>query len=352
MYIAEISGAKFRGVFGSFVQVGVGAGMLLNYAIGSIPNFPYYYNSLVAAGIAAAFEVSMVMLYDTPRWLVSQNRTINANRSLRWLRGPSIDIEPELQEAMKTQNSSSNVLEVLSEFRKRSVAVPLVLVILVMFFQQAGGLNAIGSFAASLFQQAGVKNPRVTAAYAVGGVELVTTLVIVFIIDLVGRKVLLLLSGVGMAVGTLLLGVHFYITRPSLCDTHSPNSTLSLKELEDSDTTLCNTQYGPLAIVSIMTFGVGFSIGWGPIPWILTSELTPLRVRGAASGIAILVNWGVAAIVVGFYTSYAKAVTTWFAWWSFTVVNIGAVVFTAVFLRETKGKSLEEIENHYQKHVL
>jgi SP family facilitated glucose transporter-like MFS transporter 8 len=254
---------------------------------------------------------------------------------------------------MAVQNVSTSLWETVREFRKRSVGLPLVLMMFVMFFQQAGGLNALASFAASLFQQAGVANPRITTAYAMGGVELATSLVVVFVIDLVGRKFLLILSGVGMSIGTLLLGVHFYLTRPSLCASErSFNSTLSLELSEDSGANVCNAQYGPLAIVSIMTFGVGFSIGWGPIPWILVSELTPLRVRGAAAGIATLVNWGTAAVVVGFYSSYAEAVTTWFAWWSFTAINIAAVVFAALFLRETKGKSLEEIESHYQRNVL
>ena len=353
VYIAEISSAKFRGFFGSFVQIGLVAEILVNYVIGSIPHFPYYRNSLVAAGIAAGFEVFMVMLYETPRWLVSWGRTTDARHSLRWLRGPSVDIEQEFQAAMAVQHVSTSLRETVREFRKRSVAVPLVLMIFVMFFQQAGGLNALASFAASLFQQAGVANPRITTAYAVGGVELATSLVVVFVIDLVGRKFLLILSGVGMTIGTLLLGVHFYLTRPSLCTSeHSFNSTLSSELSEDFGANVCNAQYGPLAIVSIMTFGVGFSIGWGPVPWILVSELTPLRVRGAASGIATLVNWGTAAVVVGFYSSYAEAVTTWFAWWSFTAINIAAVVFAALFLRETKGKSLEEIESHYQRNVL
>ena len=335
----------------SFFQIGLAAGIVVNYAISSIPNFPYYNNSLVAAGIAAGFEVVMVTMYETPRWLVAKGRISEAYRSLRWLRGPLVDIEPEIQATTETQATTEGILASLREFRKRSVAVPLVLVMIVMFFQQAGGLNAIASYAASLFKEAGVANPRPTATYAVGGVELVTTLVSVFVIDLVGRKILLILSGVGMVVGSLLLGVHFYITRPSLCPSDSSNASLSLLELQDSETTACNAQYAPLAIVSIMTFGVGFSLGWGPIPWILMTELTPLRVRGTASGIAILVNWGSAAVIVGFYNSYADAVTTWFAWWSFSIVNICAVVFVVFFIRETKGKSLEDIENYYERNV-
>ena len=194
-------------------------------------------------------------------------------------------------------------------------------------------------------------NPRATATYAAGGVYLLTTLGIIFIIDLVGHKILLILSGIGVVIGTMLLGVNFYVTRPSLCASSSSNaSTTASKILQDSAP--CNTEYGPLAIVAIMTFGAAFSVGWGPIPWILLSELTPLRVRGVASGIATVVNWGTAAIVVGFYLSYANTVRVWFAWWSFMILNVAAVIFTIFFLREIKGKSLEQIENYYKTNRL
>ena len=108
--------------------------------------------------------------------------------------------------------------------------------------------------------------------------------------------------------------------------------------------------YAPLAIVSITTFNLAFSTGWGTIPWILVAELTPLQVRGITTGVATVVNWGTSSIVVGFYMQYAAAVHVWFAWWSFMVLNIAAVVFTIVFLPETKGKTLEDIERYYQEH--
>ena len=351
VYIGEISAAKFRGVFGSFTQIGIATGILVNYAIGSIPNFPYFYNSLFAAGIAAMFEVLMVWLYETPRWLVSQGRVSEARVILQWLRGPGVQIEDEI---CSNESTDGNILTTLKEFTKRSVAVPCVLMLFVMVFQQIGGLNAIASYAASLFEDAGVSNPRATSTYAVGGAELLGTLIVVFIIDLIGRKILLILSGIGMVIGSMLLGVHFYITRPSLCS-GANNSTiladLTAEVLEDSTTNApCNVQYAPLAIVSIMTFSVAFSTGWGPVPWILVAELTPLQVRGIATGVATIVNWGTASIVVGFYMQYAAAVHVWFAWWSFMVLNIAAVVFTIFFVRETKGKTLEDIERYYQEH--
>ena len=350
VYIAEISTAKFRGIFGTFIPIGISAGMLLNYSIGSIPGFPYFYNSLVAAGIVAVFEVMMVWLKETPRWLVLKSHYQEAYHTLIWLRGPSVNTEDEIRSI--ESSDSSSIWSAWKEFAKRSVAVPVMIVIVVLFFQQIGGLNAITSYAASLFEEAGVANPRVTATYAIGGVGLFTSFTFILVIDLIGRKVLLIISGVGMTVSTTLLGVHFYITRPSLCASENNSTLTHLAEiLQDSTTDApCNTQYGPLAVVSIITFFLAFAVGWGPVPFILLSELIPLQVRGLASGIAILVNWGTSAIVVGFYLEYADVVQVWFAWWSFAILNAAGVLFVIVFIRETKGKTLEDIEKYYREH--
>lgn len=350
-YIIEISSAKLRGVFGSFVQIALSTGLLLNYSIGSIPNFPYYYTSLVAAGIIAFFEVVMVTMYETPRWLVAHGNISKAYQSLRWLRGPYYDIDSEIQENMAANSSATSIWSGVKEFRKRSVLVPLILVLFLVFFQQAGGLNAIDSYAASLFQKAGVANPRVTATYTIGSASVAVSLMAVFVIDLIGRKILLIISGSGMAVGTLLLGVQYYITRPSLCSGHNSSNSTNLQNFDDSETKVCNSQYGALAIVSIMIYIIGFSIAWGPVPWILVSELTPLRVRGVASGVATVINWGTAAVVAGIYPPFSDAVRPWFAWWTFTLLNISAVLFSIFFLKETKGKTLEEIENYYKTHL-
>ena len=351
IYIAEISTAKFRGLFGSFVEIGLATGILLNYSFGSIPGFPYFYNSLVAAGIVAVFEVMMVWLKETPRWLVLKSYSQEAYHTLIWLRGPSANIEDEIH-SIESSRSTESVWKAWTEFSKRSVAVPVLIVLVVMFWQEAGGISPLSSYAASLFREAGVANPRDTATYAVAGVELVATFLSIFIIDLIGRKILLIISGAGMTVGTALLGVHFYIMRPSLC-TSVANSTLTdLAEMLQELTTdaPCNPQYGPLAIVSIIVYVIAFSIGWAPVPVVLMGELIPLRVRGLASGIATFVSLGTGALFVFFYVEYANLVQLWFAWWTFTAINIVGVVFVIIFIRETRGKMLEDIEKYYEEH--
>ena len=344
--MAEISSTKLRGIFSSFTQLFLSVGILLIYLMGSFEGFQYYDSSLILIGIVVVFEASMLFIYDTPRWLLAQKQRSHAISVLRFLRGPQFEIGEELA-AIETGIANSPHLRmsrVFSEFTKKKVLIPLIIVLFIMFFQQIGGLNASTAYSASIFKEAGVSNYRETATYAVGGVGVLFTIIAAFIVDFIGRKLLLIVSGVGMLIATVCLGTFFYVTRPSLCN----NVTVDMLELSsDSDTVVCNSSLAPLAIVSLMLFNAAFSIGWGPVPWILLGELIPLRVRGVGSGVATFVNWGTAAVVTGVYLDYAKAVNTWFAWWTFSIFNFAAIIFVILFVYETKGKSLEEIQNRY-----
>ncbi len=350
VYLGEMSSAKLRGVFGTFTQLYLSGGVLVVYTLNTIPSLHYYDMALVAVGVVAGFELGMVWLPETPRWLFSQQRKEEGEKVLEWLRGPKISIAAELKDIEAGVSSRKlTVLEVFREFTKRRVLFPLSLVLVVMFFQQISGLNAISSFADLLFQEAGVSNPALASVFAVGITAFIATVVSGYVVDIAGRKFLLIISGLGMVGGTVMLGTHFYITRASLCSSHTHhNATTSLPVLQDSSGT-CNTHYAPLAISSLIFFNVAFSLGWGPVPWILMSELLTQKVRGVASGMATFVNWGTAGIVVGFYLDFARAVEPWFAWWTFAVINALGVVFVCVFIPETKGKPLEEIQQRFDR---
>ena len=359
VYIGEISSPKLRGLFGAFTQIAIATGILLNYGISSFPTITYYYSSLVAVGIIAVFECLVVWLKESPSWLIRHGEQARAKRVLQWLRGPGVDIQKEIQRIQGAE-SLGFWLAMKEMSTKRYIAIPIVLVMMSMFFHQIGGAHVLSTYAALLFDSAGVAEPELTALGAVGGVELVATLLIILVIDFFGRKVLLVMSSIGMFVGSAMLGAHYYITRPSTCtQLVSINSTTGESQfLELSEATRAgdvfqnciNTEFAPLAITSAVLFAVSYSIGWGPVPWVLLSELIPVRVRGAASGIATLVNWGSAALVIGIYLDYSEAVRDWFAWWTFALLNVIGAIFAIFFIRETKGKTLEDIEVYYQEH--
>jgi MFS family permease len=351
VYIGEISSPKLRGLFGAYTQIAVAGGLVLNYSVSSIRSLSYYHTSLIAVGIVTIFECSVVWLYESPSWLIRHGQSHRAERVLRWLRGPRVKVEKEIQRIESAESLS--LWLAMKEISRRYITVPVLIVMFSMFFHQIGGAHVLSTYAAILYDEAGVKNPRITALTAVGVVELLATMFSILVIDFVGRKLLLVLSGLGMFAGSSLLGIHYYLTRPSQCLVGKNITMIELlqNEGQSSEFANCiNDHYAPLAISSTVVFAVAYSIGWGPVPWVLLSELIPVRVRGAASGIATLVNWGSAALVIGVYLQYSDLVTDWFAWWTFALLNLAAILFAIVFIRETKGKTLEDIEQYYRDH--
>ena len=294
-----------------------------------------------------------MFLYESPSWLIRHGQSPHAVRVLQWLRGPLVKVEREVERIEAAESLS--LWLAMKEMSRRHITVPILVVMFSMFFHQIGGAHVLSTYAAILYEEAGVPNPKITALCAVGGVELLTTLFSILVIDFVGRKLLLVFSSIGMIIGSALLGVHFLLTRPSQCTETTPltnNSTENLQnQAPNGEFENCiNMEFVPLAISSTVLFAVAYSIGWGPVPWVLLSELIPVRVRGAASGIATLVNWGSAAFIIGVYLEYSHAVRDWFAWWTFAVLNLIAAVFAIAFVRETKGKTLEDIEQYYRDH--
>ena len=309
------------------------------FALSTINGFQYYKLSLTIIGIITVYILMMVFIPESPRWLLVKGQKASAILVLNQLRGPDHSIRSEVQaiEADIANSPKVNPLKQLSElFHNKTVGGRICVIIIIMFLQQMSGLNAASAYATVIFKSAGVAKPSQTASYAVGGVSIVFTVVAMFIVDCFGRKVLLVVSSVGMLSGTIMLGTHFYITRPSLC-ANQTSPTIS------SEVVLCNTDLASLAIVSLILFSAAFSIGWGPVPWILLGELIPMHVRGIGSSLATFTNWGSAAIVAGCYFKYSNLVNLWFSWWTFSVFNFVGLIFVIFFVPETKGKSLEEL---------
>jgi MFS family permease len=342
IYIGEISSSRLRGLFGTIMQLFITLGVFMGYGLSVF--LPYYHVSLAAAVIITGFIPLGLWLKETPRWLLANKQAQPAFFALKWLRGPHYDIGSEL-ETMKLSLTESNESGVWREFKRKSVLVPFVTLLLVFFFQQIGGLNAQAAYATVIFKDAGVNHPQLASAMCGGVSGLVGNVIAGVLVDKMGRKPLLFVSGIGMGIGSTLLGVHFYITRPSLCS----GNGMEFSGVGAGDDTLCNRQYGPLAIVSLITYNFLFGIGWASVPWVLLPELLPLKVRGIGGGFAVLINWATSALVTGTYLSYVKAVTVWFGWWSFGLLNFMSVAFAAFALVETKGKSLESIQAAFEK---
>ena len=338
VYVIEISPDSLKGLFGSLNQLAITIGILLIYLMNTF--IPYYISALIVMGVTFAFGVCVwLVLPESPRWLAVNGKYGDAQSVLIVLRGKNGGAAEEIKRLRENLDSEDEYTfwHRLNMFRKRSVFVPMILSVALMFFQQFCGINVVIFYAGSVLQSADVSNPDLKADLGVGVIQVIFTLVSVFLVDILGRKILLSIGGILLALSTGVLGMYFFLHDH---DCHGKISSVH---------TYCEAHFGYLAVACLAVFIIGFSIGWGPIPWVMMTELAPLQVRGIMSGVAIAVNWTFAAIITSTVTLYEKEVQTYGAWWTFCAICILSVIFTIIFLPETKGKNLEDIQEYFKK---
>ena len=324
-------------MLGASTQLSAASGIFAVYGLGSISTLHYYWLAVVGLGLAVLLLLLAITLRETPRWLIKHRYSSKALENMIFFRGNKCDVSGELAELEMQIGKEKTIsgIKVLRNFANRSTFHPLVLSIVVMFFQQFCGINAVIFYAEDIFEQTKYKdNAALVSSFAVGGTELFGTLIGVILIDLLGRRVLLVCSGIGMFFSSGAMGAFYFLNSDPYCHPGSPK---------------CMDNLDPLAIASIILYVMSFSIAWGGLPWLLLSEMLPLRVRGAGMGLAGGASWIFAAIVTGFFKEYQKVLKPWGAFWSFSLICVLSVLFVIIFLPETKGKSLEDIENHFSK---
>ena len=337
VYVVEIAPSSLKGLFGSLNQLAITVGILIIYVLNTF--VPYYITSLVVMATALAFSLGVLLIPESPRWLVSNGQELEANRVLHLLRGPNANVQREMKGLMDIVESQSKLSLVakLQMFKRRAVFIPMIFSIFLMFFQQFCGINIVIFYAGSVLKSAGVKSPDLSADFGVGVIQVIATFVSVMLVDVLGRKILLSFGGFLLALSTGVLGLYFFL-HDSTC-----NGIISDKHV------YCESDFGYLAVISLAIFIIGFSIGWGPIPWVMMTELAPLQVRGIMSGIATALNWLFAFIITSAFDPYKSKVQAYGAWWTFCGISVLSIVFTIVLLPETKGKDLEDIEDEFNR---
>lgn len=232
------------------------------------------------------------------------------------------------------------------------IAKPLIISLGLMVFQQFCGINAVLFNAAHIFAIAGFSNGKLVTI-AVGLVQFVGTAIACLLMDRAGRRILLWTTALGMCVSLLGLGVYFEIYIPPK-DAGSASDTVSL--LGSISHSVPAKTISWLSILCIILFNLIFSLAWGPVPWLVMSEIFPLRARGPASSFATMVNWTLAFVVTKTYDSMVTTFTIQGAYWFYAGCCLLGFIFVYLLMPETKGKTLEEIEalfdkdkHHYQQ---
>jgi SP family sugar:H+ symporter-like MFS transporter len=338
-YIAEIAPAKYRGRLGSMQQLaivlGIASSQLVNFGIAvaagnSASNMigpVQAWQWMLAAELVPALVYLVVtfLLPESPRFLVRVGRLDEAREVLEHAEGGGqLHLDRrigEIQEALGSEKPAR-----LADLRGRFGLLPIVWIgMAISAFQQLVGINVIFYYSSSLWQSVGVpESDSLLLSLFTSVINIVGTVVAIFLVDRIGRKPLLLVGSAGMTVTLAVTAFAF---------SHASGT--------GDDVTL-PFGWGVLALVSASSFVLFYGLSWGVVVWVLLGEMFPLRIRAAAMGVATATQWVANWLVTVSFPSMRD----WSLPGSYTIYAGFALLsflFVWKFVRETKGKTLEEM---------
>ncbi|XP_077005180.1 solute carrier family 2, facilitated glucose transporter member 6 [Tamandua tetradactyla] len=345
VYVSEISPPGVRGALGATPQLMAVFGSLSLYALGLL--LPWRWLAVAGEGPVLAMVLLLSLVPNSPRFLLSRGREEEARQALAWLRGVDADIRWEfeqIQDNVQTQSSRVSWAEVRDPHVHRPIAIAL----LMRFLQQLTGVTPILVYLQPIFDSTNVLLPPKDDAAIVGAVRLLSVLIAALTMDLAGRKVLLFVSASIMFAANLTLGLYIHFGPRPL----TPNSTVGLESGAVVGTELppaTSSSYLTLVpLLAAMSFIMGYAMGWGPITWLLMSEILPLRARGVASGLCVLGSWLTAFALTKSFLPVVNAFGLQVPFFFFAAICLVNLLFTGCCVPETKGRSLEQIESFFR----
>ncbi|XP_078181570.1 polyol transporter 5-like [Carex rostrata] len=350
VYTAEVSPASLRGCLTSFPEVFINSGILLgyvaNFAFAKLPINLNWRLMFLAGAIPPVFLAAGVLaMPESPRWLVMQGQLDEAKRVLFKTSDSTEEAEQRLLDIKHTlgipddctDDKSVPMLKrssgegVWKELLRPTPSVRRILIAALglQFFQQASGIDSVVLYSPRVFEKAGIKsdNNSLGATVAVGFCKTAFVLVSVFFVDRVGRRALLLASSAGMIISLLTLGSSLAIID------HYPHKKWA----------------GALSITMVLTFAASFAIGYGPLAWVYSSEILPLRLRAQGASMGTAVNRITSGLIVMTFISLYKAITIAGSFYLYAGVATLGAIFIYFFLPETRGRNLEDMEVLFKK---
>jgi sugar porter (SP) family MFS transporter len=271
---------------------------------------------------AAIFGVSMFFLPESPRWLLRRGEREKALSMLARVRGTS-EVHSELQEIEESLTRAPESGK-FSDLFAPSIRPALIVGIGLAIFQQITGINTVIYYAPIIIQSAGISTASgaILATAGIGVVNVLVTILSMWLIDRKGRRPLLLVGIAGMAITLAVLGFVFRMSNQSSATAW-------------------------LAVISLMAYVGSFAISLGPIFWLLISEIYPLKIRNSAEGLAATFNWGANLLITLTFLTLVEKLGPSGTFWIYGISAIAAGVFSYFYVPETKGRSLEEIEEFW-----
>jgi sugar porter (SP) family MFS transporter len=320
MYISEIAPAKNRGKLVATFQFNIVFGILIaylsNYLLEGVGGNNSWRLMLGVVAIPALiYSILVFFVPESPRWLIVHRGDYNTARKILGVSDPAgVD---EAIEALHKSIGEEKHKEKLSAFFKRKYNFPIFLAVMIAFFNQMSGINAVIYFAPRVFELAGIsKQGAFLQSVGVGLVNLVFTMLGLYLIDRLGRKILMLIGSIGYIISLVSVSAAFYL----------------------------NHVGGMIVPLLLFLFIASHAIGQGAVIWVLISEVFPNSVRAYGQSLGASTHWIMAAIITTLFPILAVKIgpAPIFAFFAFMMVL--QLLWVIFIMPETKGKSLEELE--------
>lgn len=335
-YIAELSPAKIRGKMVTFYQMAIVVGFfvvfLATYGIGQGGDEVYnlnkgwrlmFWSELIPCLL---FLFLLFLVPKSPRWLMLKGREEEAKKVLDRVHGEEL-AKLEMAEIKESLHGEQGLP--FSALLKKSV-LPIVLIgSVISGLQQFTGINAVLYYGADIFEKAlGFGQEDVLAQQILlAGVNFAFTFIAMFLVDKWGRKPLIISGSIGMIIGFLMLGL-----------------------------SLMYNEVGLVSLLGILVFIGSFAMSMGPIVWVLLSEMFPNSIRSAAMSVAVAVQWAMNFVVSQSFPIVVESEANSGEFWNgslpyfiFIAFCVMIIIVTMKYIPETKGKSLEELEETWEE---
>jgi MFS transporter, SP family, arabinose:H+ symporter len=327
VYIAEIAPAKWRGRLGSLFQLGIVTGIFLTLFInlwiqksGDLAwNSAYGWRWMLAAEVVPAF-VFFALLFsipESPRWLVQAGREAQARQILNRIGGAD-HAAAEIAAVKEVLQQEEGTFSELFSARYR---LPLLIAFVLTVGAQFSGINSIMYYSTEIFRNAtGNANAAFASSVWIGLINFLATFGAILFVDKAGRKPLLLIGNAVQVVALIAVGI-IYGSNP----------------------------HSPALLGFVLLYIAAFAMAMGPLPWIVCSEIFPAKLRGRAMSISAFLVWIACLMVTQTFPLLLKFVGPARTFWAYAACSAAAFLFIQFCFRETKGRTLEEIELSWKK---
>ncbi|XP_045495403.1 facilitated trehalose transporter Tret1-2 homolog isoform X2 [Colias croceus] len=324
-YTSEIAQDSIRGTLGSYFQLMITVGILFAYAVGSYTSV-FVFNILCTL-IPIVFAIIFFFMPESPNFLVVKGRHDEAREALIRLRGRNYDVDSELSNLQtKAEDAKNNPVSFLSAITKKTALKAVLICYALMLFQQLSGINAVIFNTSKIFTSAGAAIEPAIATIIIGVIQVLATFVSSLVVDKLGRRILLLFSALVMCICSTALGVYFFLQ-----DTHGSSSSIV-------------EALSWLPLLSLSLFIIAFSLGFGPIPWMMAGELCLIDIKAFVGSTAGTFNWLLSFTVTSTFNSLNNAIGSGQVFWLFAGIMVIGFIFIFFIVPETKGKSVDEIQ--------